>query len=148
MTHALLEAYDGADEASFARATSSSFVMFDDRRIRERDGILQGLRARRERNAPPTTRTYREEHAWIGAGSAVFLGEAIEHYPPDGARPTGDFDGYSTIVWVHEGGGWKAASWQWIKGGLDAEAPRTRPLQACWFSPAASRAGPQASIDT
>jgi SAM-dependent methyltransferase len=57
----------------------------------------------------------------------VFIGETVEHYPVDGARPcedgsciSGDFDGWSTLVWVREGGAWKVASWQWVKGGLDA----------------------------
>jgi SAM-dependent methyltransferase len=120
MTHALLDAYDGADEVSFARAIGSSFVLLDEERIRERDGLLSSLRARRARGAPMVTRTYREEHTWIGTGSAVYFGETVEHYPPDGPRPTGDFDGWSTVVWVRKGVDWRAASWQWIKGGLDA----------------------------
>jgi SAM-dependent methyltransferase len=120
MTHSLLDAYDTGDDASFARAIAPSFVLLDEERIRERDGLLSSLRARRGRGAPRITRTYREEHTWIGIASAVYFGEAVEHYPPDGARPTGDFDGWSTVVWVREAGGWRAASWQWIKGGLDA----------------------------
>jgi hypothetical protein len=120
MTHALLDGYDNADEASFARAIGSSFVLLDEERIRERDGLLSSLRARRARGAPARTRTYRDEHTWIGTGSAVYFGEAVEHYPPDGAGLTGDFDGWSTVVWIREAGVWRAASWQWIKGGLDA----------------------------
>ena len=121
MTHALLDAHDHADEASFARAIGSGFVLLDDLRVREHDALLSGLRSRRERQAPSISRTYGEEHVWIGAGSAVFMGEAVEHYPADGARPPIEFDGWSTVVWVREGAEWKAVSWQWAKGGLEAE---------------------------
>jgi SAM-dependent methyltransferase len=30
-----------------------------------------------------------------------------------------EFDGWSTIVWVRDGEAWKAASWQWVRGGPD-----------------------------
>jgi SAM-dependent methyltransferase len=120
MTHALLDAHDRADEASFAQAIVSSFVLLDEQRTREHDALLRGLRSRRERHAPRIARTYGDEQVWIGASSAVFVGEAVEHYPADGARPPTDFDGWSTVVWVREGGEWKAVSWQWTKGGLEA----------------------------
>jgi SAM-dependent methyltransferase len=121
MTHALLDGYDHDDETSCARAIGSSFVLLDEQRIREHDAFLSTLRARRARGAPIVSRTYREEHAWIGIGSAVYIGESIERHPSEGARPIRDFDGWSTVVWVREGRTWKAASWQWIRGGLDAD---------------------------
>lgn len=33
----------------------------------------------------------------------------------------GDFDGWNTLVWVRDGDAWRAASWQWVKGGLQAD---------------------------
>lgn len=127
MSHALLDAYDRADEDTVAGALEPAFVLFDERRLEPRDSVLARLHKRLVRRAPPRTRTYGEEHIAITESSAVFIGETVEHYPRDGALPcedgscvTGDFDGWSTLVWVRDGLAWKAASWQWVKGGLEA----------------------------
>jgi hypothetical protein len=129
MSHALLDAYDRADEGDFARALGPSFVPFDDLHVGRRDALLNRLRKRHERGAAVHSRTYREEHVSIGGNAAVFIGETVEHFPPDTARPAAEgipgipmeFDGWNTIVWTREDGAWKAASWQWVRGGLDAE---------------------------
>jgi SAM-dependent methyltransferase len=128
MSHALLDAYDGADEDRLAGALGPAFVLFDERRLMPRDAVLTRIHKRVVRHAPPRTRTYGEEHTSITGNSAVFIGETVEHYPRDGALPcedgscvAGDFDGWNTLVWVRDGGAWKAASWQWVKGGLDAD---------------------------
>ncbi len=128
MTHALLDAYDRADEDSVAGTLGPAFVEFDERRLLPRDSVLTRLHKRVVRHAPPRTRTYGEEHISFTSNSAVFIGETVEHYPRDGALPcedgscvTGDFDGWNTLVWVRDGAAWKAASWQWVKGGLDAD---------------------------
>ena len=128
MSHALLDAYDRADEDRVAGMLGPAFVLFDERRLEPRDSVLTKLHKRLVRHAPPRTRTYGEEHTSITDNSAVFIGETVEHYPRDGALPcedgscvTGDFDGWSTLVWVRDGGAWKAASWQWVKGGLEAD---------------------------
>src|SRR5579864_3704293 len=60
MTHALLDAYDRADEAPFAGSIGARFVQLDEQRIRDRDAVLGNLRARRGRGAPVVSRTYRE----------------------------------------------------------------------------------------
>jgi SAM-dependent methyltransferase len=128
MSHALLDAYDRADEDRVAGALGPAFVLFDERRLAPRDSVLTKVHKRLVRHAPPRTRTYGEEHTSITGNSAVFIGETVEHYPRDGALPcedascvTGDFDGWNTLVWVRDGGAWKAASWQWVKGGLEAD---------------------------
>ena len=55
---------------------------------------------------------------------AVFFGEATEHVPPDGAQAAIDDDGANTLVWVHEGNRWVAASWTWARAGIQAERDR------------------------
>jgi SAM-dependent methyltransferase len=128
MSHALLDAYDRADEDGFARAVEPTFVLFDELRLEQRDAILNALRKRRERQAPARSRTYGEQRVSIGSSAAVFIGETVEHYPADSARPMAEnipaipmeFDGWSTIVWARDSEEWKAASWQWVKGGSDA----------------------------
>jgi SAM-dependent methyltransferase len=128
MSHALLDAYDRADEDGVAGALGPAFVLFDERRLEARDAVLTRVHKRLVRHAPPRTRTYGEDHIEVANNSAVFIGETVEHYPRDGALPcedgscvTGDFDGWNTLVWVRDGSAWKAASWQWVKGGLEAE---------------------------
>ncbi len=128
MSHALLDAYDRADEDSVAGALGPAFVLFDDRRLMPRDTVLTRVHKRVMRHAPPRTRTYGEEHTSFSGNSAVFIGEAVEHYPRDGTLPcedgscvTGDFDGWNTVVWVRDGAAWKVVSWEWVKGGLDAD---------------------------
>jgi SAM-dependent methyltransferase len=128
MSHALLDAYDRADEDRAGVALGPAFVLLDELRREPRDSVLARLHKRLARHAPPRTRTYGEEHTWIADNSAVFVAETVEHYPRDGALPcedgscmTGDFDGWSTLVWVRDGNAWKVASWQWVKGGLEAD---------------------------
>jgi len=128
MSHVLLDAYDRADEDGFARVVEPTFVLFDELRLQQRDAILNAVRKRRERQAPARSRSYGDQHVSIGSNAAVFIGETVEHYPADSARPMAEniaaipmeFDGWSTIVWARDGEEWKAASWQWVKGGADA----------------------------
>ena len=121
MSHALLDVWDRANEDGFTRMIGATFEQLDVRDLNSRSDLLDRLRARRQRQAPPCSWTYGEEHVSIGDNSAVFVGEAVEHYLPDDTQPTGDFDGWNTLVWVREGDAWKATFWQWVEGGMDAE---------------------------
>jgi SAM-dependent methyltransferase len=120
MAHALLDAYDRGDERAVVDAIGAAFVLVDDGSVTDHQEVLQEVHARHERN-PQRSRDYSHEQVWVGPSSLVFFGETIEHWGPDGRKPLGDFDGWNTIVWTREGAGWKAASWQWIKGGLEAD---------------------------
>jgi SAM-dependent methyltransferase len=115
LSHALLDAYDRADVDAFAQGLGPTCDLFDERELNDRDALLGKVRARRDRGAPAHSRTYGQERVFIGGSSAVFIGEAVEHYPPDGLHPNGDFDAWSTIVWAREGKIWKAAHWQWSR---------------------------------
>jgi hypothetical protein len=115
MSHALFDAYDRADVDAVARALEPTCDLFDDGHLHEHEALLDEVRARRDRHAPSRTRKTAEEHVYLGDNSAVFIGETIEHYFPDGPKLTGDFDGWSTLVWVREAGGWRAAHWQWTR---------------------------------
>jgi SAM-dependent methyltransferase len=119
MSHGLLDADARGDATAFAQATAPSFVLFEKSQVRRRDDLLKGLGARAEHPGPARTLTYGEEHISIGAASAVFIGEVVEHSPANGARPAADVDGWSTLVWVREDGRWHATSWQWARAGLD-----------------------------
>jgi hypothetical protein len=121
MAHVLFDAYDRADPDRFAEAVGPAFVLIDDGRADDRGAVFGEIRARRDRHAPNRSRTTKDEKVWMGGGSAVFFGESIEHFLPDGPKIFGDFDGYVTLVWANDGGKWKAVSWQWIRGGLAAD---------------------------
>src|SRR5258708_5913914 len=121
MAHVLFDAYDRAEPDRFAEAVGSAFVLVDDGRADDRGAVIAEIRARRDRHAPNRSRTTKNEKVWMGGGSAVFFGESIEHFLRDGPKIFGDFDGYVTLVWTNDGGKWKAVSWQWIKGGLEAD---------------------------
>jgi SAM-dependent methyltransferase len=119
MSHALLDAEGRGDVDAFAEATAPNFVLFEKGRVRARDDLLGGLRAQANHPGAPRVLTYGTEYVSIGSASAVYIGEAIEHLPPDVTGHTADSDGWSTLVWVREDGRWKATSWQWTQGGLD-----------------------------
>jgi hypothetical protein len=121
MAHVLFNAYDHADPARFAESVGPAFVLIDDGHADDLGAVLGEIRARRDRHAPNRSRTTKNERVWVGGDSAVFFGESIEHFPPDGPKIVGDIDGYVTLVWTHDGGKWKAISWQWIQGGLAAD---------------------------
>jgi|HubBroStandDraft_1064217.scaffolds.fasta_scaffold01132_20 SAM-dependent methyltransferase len=121
MAHVLFNAYDHADPDRFAESVGPAFVLIDDGHADDLGAVLGEIRARRDRHAPNRSRTTKNERVWVGGDSAVFFGESIEHFPPDGPKIVGDIDGYVTLVWTHDGGKWKAISWQWIQGGLAAD---------------------------
>jgi hypothetical protein len=119
LSHALLDAEGRGDVDAFAKASAQSFVLFEKGHVRARDELLEGLRAQAKHPGPPRLLTYGTEYVSIGSASAVYMGEAVEHLHPDATGRTAELDGWSTLVWVREDGRWKAASWQWTRGGLD-----------------------------
>jgi SAM-dependent methyltransferase len=120
LVHAFFDAYDAANEQGIAAMLAPAFTYVDDGRPIDRGDVLGEVRARHERR-PQRSRDYESEQVWVGPTSFVYFAETIEHFAPDGLRYFGDVDGYSTLVWTKEGDAWKAASWQWIMGGLDGE---------------------------
>ena len=121
MSHAFLDAFDRADETAFTSALGGTFGFFEEGHWLGADAAVMNIRQRRERHAPPRSRTYKDEHVKVSNGVAVFVADAVDHFLPDGDRPTGDFEGWNTLVWVRDGDRWKVAHWQWEKAGFDAE---------------------------
>jgi SAM-dependent methyltransferase len=140
MSHALLDAYDRDDEDSLAKVLAPSFTFFSEQQAHHRE-VLGWVHDRRAHGAAPRTRTYGQEHISISENTAVFIGEAVLHAPADGQRPAGEFDGWNTLVWAREGTAWKAMTWQWVKGGLDADRARWDATYSAGraFNPAPSR---------
>ena len=124
MSHALFDAFDRADAAALADATGPTFGLYQEERFRDRASMLEALKARADRHAPVHSRTWNDERVLIGPGTAIFIGEAVEHMPPEGDRSGADDDGSNTLVWVRDGARWTAAIWQWEPAGVEAERAR------------------------
>lgn len=123
-SHQLFDAFDRADAATFADLTGPTFGLYEEERYKDRDLVLGGLKARTEKHAPIHSRTWESEQVFADPYVAVFIGEATEHVPSDGpSEPISD-PGANTLVWVHEGDRWVAASWTWYRAGIDAERER------------------------
>jgi 2-polyprenyl-3-methyl-5-hydroxy-6-metoxy-1,4-benzoquinol methylase len=121
-SRALLEAYDRLDDKTFEAQLARPFVLFEARRIFDREALSKRMARLRERHARPPTRTWREENVHLGAGAAVYIVDSIEHFSADGdAHPAHDYDGWNTLVWAKEGNEWKLASWQIANGGVAAD---------------------------
>jgi hypothetical protein len=123
-TLAFLAAGDRDDERAFAAAAGTSFVMLDDGRVFDRAFALKRLASRRERGAPPRSRTCKDEQLRRGSNVAVYIADCIEHAPAAGDRPASEWEGWNTIVWTHDGTAWTVAYWGWQKAGTDAELDR------------------------
>ncbi len=121
-SRAVLEAYDRNDEAAFAPQLARSFVLFEARRVFDRDFVTRRMSKRRERRERSPSRSYADENVHLGPTSAVYIVDSSEHFPANGeGHPEHDYDGWNTLVWVKEGAEWRLASWQIANGGLAAD---------------------------
>ena len=120
-SHALFDAYDRADVATFTDLTGPTYGLYEDGELKDRDRVLGSLERRNQRHAPIHSRTWGSEHAVADPYVALFFGEATEHVPPHDGDAAIDDDGANTLVWVHEGDRWVAASWTWARAGIQAE---------------------------
>ncbi len=123
-SHAFYDAMDRQDVAEFRDTVGPTFVLFEDGRYLDADFMAKSLQSRTDRHAPIRSRTWSDEHIYVGGNAAVFIGEAVEHIPAEADHPATEFDGYNTLVWVREGAHWKVAHASWIKAGIDAERER------------------------
>jgi len=105
-------------------AVGPSYVYASEARYADADEMTKSLQNMRDRKMPARTRSWDDEHVFVGDGVAIFVGHSIQHWPAfedDGAY---DEDGYSTLVWTPVGAEWKVAHASWSRGGMDAERAR------------------------
>jgi hypothetical protein len=119
-SHAFFDALDYHD-ATFADALGPAFVLFQNERFLDKATMAAFIKARHDRNAPVRTRTWNDEHVFLSATVAVFVGESVEHIRAEADRKPIDQEGWHTLVWVPDGPTWKIAHYQWQKGGIDVE---------------------------
>ena len=122
-SHQLFDAFDRADAAT-CRSHRSDLRTLEEERYKDRDLVLGGLRL-----APRNMRRSIRARGRASRSSpiryvAIFIGEATEHVPSDGPSDRSAIPAANTLVWVHEGDRWVAASWTWYRAGIDAERER------------------------
>lgn len=108
-THAVLEAVDRGNAAAFAAATVPTFVRFEGGGLVDRAALLGRMSA----HPPEVSRTWKDEHVYVRANDATFIGLATEHELGNDSHGARELDGWYTVSWTREGQAWKVAHWSW-----------------------------------
>lgn len=108
-THAMLDAFDRGDAAAVAAITAPSFVRFEGGKVHERAAELARLKPR----PPEITRAWKDEHVYLGANDATFIGLAAEHEVGNDSHGNREYDGWYTVAWTRDAATWKVAHWTW-----------------------------------
>jgi hypothetical protein len=119
-SHAFFDAWDRGDIVEFDATASSAFETFSHERLVSKPMADDILRRRAELHTRPRTRTWKDETVILADMTAVFIGEAVEHLPAEGDGTATEQDGWHTLVWASDHGGWKVVHYQWQVHG---EAP-------------------------
>ena len=123
-SHVWLDAWDQWNAEQFVEPLGPTFILFEDARYISKDLLVARLKAGKEKQLPPRTRTWDDERTYLGESIAIFIGHAIENIPAQDARPATTQDGYNTVVWTRENNRWVIGHWQWSRAGLDADRDR------------------------
>ncbi len=113
------DAFDKTDSATVVAALGPAFVMVEDGRFMNGEVLQKSLDNRREKQMPATTRTWSDERVYSAPGTSIYIGLGKEQLP--GKPP---IEGWCTLVWLHDGTGWKIAYSHWDRAGLAAEKER------------------------
>jgi len=122
-SHAFFDAWDRGDLAEVDATASPAFETFAHERFVSKPMAQDILRRRAALHTPPRTRTWKDERVVLADKTAVFIGEAVEHLPADGDHTAMEQDGWHTLVWASEPGGWKVVHYQWQVHDGEASRP-------------------------
>ena len=123
-SHAWFDAVDRHDSAAVLEPLGPTFVLFEDARFYDRALLATVIKGRADKGIPSRTRKWDDEHVFSSAGTAVFVGHAVETVPAFGENAATTEDGYNTLVWVHDGSRWVIAHHQWVRAGIEVERQR------------------------
>ena len=123
-SHELFDALDRYDAAGFSALVAPSFILFNDARYADAAHFDKDLKRLAEQHAAVQSRTWDDEHVYIGPASAVFIGHVIQHVPAQNGGAAYDRDGYSSLVWVPVNGTWKVAYADWQRWGVEIQRIR------------------------
>jgi SAM-dependent methyltransferase len=65
------------------------------------------------RPARSTSAPRKDEHVYVGAHDATFIGLAAEHEIGNDSHGDREIDGWYTVAWTRDGATWKVAHWTW-----------------------------------
>jgi SAM-dependent methyltransferase len=111
-SHAVLDAFDRGDAAALRDALASGFIRFDSGKLTTRDKVLERVSAQPP-HAPDMTRGWNEEHAYVRANDAVFIGMSVEHETGNDSHGNREYDGWYTMAWTRDGDVWRVTHWTW-----------------------------------
>jgi SAM-dependent methyltransferase len=115
-------AFDRADVAALRAALSPGFLHFEGGTPRTRDEEIGAATKRTPGSPAVAERTWSHERVSVHEPYASFVGEALEREGNNDVHGGGyRFDGWYTLVWSREDGGWKLAFCGWRQGGAASE---------------------------
>jgi SAM-dependent methyltransferase len=117
-SHDALAAMDRADVAAVEATLAPDYVHFEGD-YTDRAHELSGLRSRGPGAPHIGTRTWSNEKVVMHAGTAIVVGEALEHTSGNDSHGGYNYDGWYTLVWSRDGDAWKLAYIGWRHGGAD-----------------------------
>lgn len=111
-SHAVLATYYRNDAAALAPMLAANFVKFEEEHVVARAALLADL-AKRTVHTPAVSPTWKDEHAYIDADNAVFIGMSVEHEVDNEIHGNREYAGWYTVSWVREHDAWKVSHWTW-----------------------------------
>ena len=116
-SHAVLDAWDRGQLT--ADLLAPGFVRFEEEKLHDRASQLAG-----KPHAPGVTRTWAEEHAYVRANDAVFVGRSLERELHNGVHGNRVYDGWYVMTWARDAGRWQVTHWSWQPHETEAERDR------------------------
>ena len=110
LTDRALDAFDRQDAAALRALVADNHVRFEEDKLRP-----IALDKYPATSQPPTsTRTWVDRHVYPRGDEAVFVGHSLEKEIGNEVHGDRVYDGWYTLVWVHEHDDWRLAfsSWQ------------------------------------
>jgi SAM-dependent methyltransferase len=123
-SHAVLEAFHRSDTAALQPVLAANFVRFDEERITDRATLFERL-AKVTDHTPDTSQMWKDEHVYLGADNAVFIGMATERENDNDVHGNRSYDGWYTMVWVRDHDAWKVSHWTWQAHRTSLDRART-----------------------
>jgi hypothetical protein len=119
-THRLFDAAYRGDATTFAAMTTPNFVRFENEKVSTRAEALKRMTPK----PPSLTQAWKDEHVYVHDREATFVGMAIEHETGNDSHGNREYDGWYTVLWVQDGGAWKAVNWTWQPHRSSTDAAR------------------------
>lgn len=111
-SHDVLAAYYRNDAAALEPMLAANFIKFEEEHTVERAALFANL-AKQTARTPQVAQTWTNEHAYLAADHAVFVGMSTEHEVGNDVHGNREYSGWYTMAWVRDHGAWKVSHWTW-----------------------------------